>query len=134
MNISLFQRAAAAVIVTLAALATPAAASTCYVVLDKSDTVIYQGARPPVDLSVGGATARDAMRKRGEHMEMFETTQCPERNALTRAGKGEASVDEIVAGIRPYQRVGRTGVTSGDDNVPAFAASSTDRVVIPLTY
>ena len=38
-----------------AASAGPVAASTCYVVLDRGENVIYQGTQPPVDLSVATA-------------------------------------------------------------------------------
>jgi len=69
------------------------------------------------------------MRHRGEFMESFETQNCPERNARTRIGQGEASVDEIVAGIRPYQRTGRAAARSDDDDA-AFAAPSTNAVQV----
>jgi hypothetical protein len=116
-----------------AASAGPVAASTCYVVLDRGENVIYQSTQPPVDLSATGFGAREAMRRRGEFMESFESTQCVERNALTRAGKGEASVDEIVAGVRPYQRVGRVGAMARqDEGAATFAQPSTDAVQIRL--
>ena len=117
--------------VALAAVPGPAAASTCYVVYDRGNAVIYQGIRPPVDLSVSGIDAREAMRRRGEFMESFETTNCPERNARTSAGQGDASVDEIVAGIRPYQRSRRDGATvQSDDETPMFAQPSTNAVQV----
>lgn len=117
-----------------AAFTGPATASTCYVVLDRGDKVIYQGTQPPVDLSVTGIDAREAMRRRGEHMESFESQKCVERNARTRAGKGEASVDEIVAGVKPYQRVGRVGAMSTpDDGGGNFAQPSSDSVQVRLS-
>ena len=113
----------------LAATALPAVAGTCYVVYDRGNNVVYQGQHPPVDLSVTGIDAREAMRHRGEFMESFETQNCPERNARTRIGQGEASVDEIVAGIRPYQRTGRAAARSDDDDAE-FAAPSTNAVQV----
>ena len=117
-----------------AVLAPLAQAATCYVVFDRSDNVIYQSVKPPVDLSIKGAGERDALRRRGEFMEVFESQQCVERNALTRAGKGEASVDEIVAGVKPYQRVLSVGALSPpDDAAASFAQPSTDSVQIRLS-
>ena len=118
-----------------AALAAPARATPCYVVIDRADNVIYQSTKPPVDLSVRGDAARDAMRRRGELMEMFDSQACTERSARSVSGKGEASVDEIVAGIRPYQRVGRVGAMSAaDDDAGTFADPSANSARAPLTY
>jgi hypothetical protein len=113
----------------LAAAALPAAAGPCYVVYDRHNNVVYQGQQPPVDLSVNGIDAREAMRHRGEFMESFESQSCPERNARTRAGQGEASVDEIVAGIKPYQRASRATARS-DDDAGSFATPSTNAVQV----
>ena len=115
--------------------ATLAVASPCYVVLDKSDNVIYQSTTPPVDLSAKGAASRDAMRRRGEFMEVFESQQCVERNARSASGKGEASVEEIVAGVRTYQRVGRVGaLSSSDEDAGRFADPSANSGRAPLSY
>jgi hypothetical protein len=92
----------------LASLAGPAAAAPCYVVLDRSDNVVYQGTLPPVDLSSAGDAARDALRKRGDVLINFDTTNCPQRKPSLANGKSEASVDEIVAGIRSYSLEGRS--------------------------
>lgn len=114
---------------SLAAVALPAAAGPCYVVFDRANSVIYQGTQPPVDMSVSGIDAREAMRRRGEFMESFDSQNCPERNARTRAGQGEASVDEIVAGIKPYNRAGRAASRS-DEDFGNFAAPSTNAVQV----
>lgn len=115
------------------AFATLADASPCYVVLDKSDNVIYQSIHPPVDLSTKGAAARDAMRHRGEFMEVFNSNKCVERSS--RSGKGEASVDEIVAGVKPYQRVGRVGAMANpDSDVGRFVDPSASGARAPLSY
>ena len=47
-----------------AAFAPLAQAATCYVVFDRSDSVIYQSVKPPVDLSVQGAGASRRARRR----------------------------------------------------------------------
>ena len=53
-----------------------AAASTCYVVLDAKDTIVYQASMPPVDMSDRGAAARDALRQRGNYLLFMETERC----------------------------------------------------------
>ena len=50
---------AAAMIIGIAA---PAAASNCYIIVDRANEVIYQGTAPPIDLSDEGASERDALR------------------------------------------------------------------------
>ena len=115
--------------------ATLADASPCYVVLDKSDNVIYQSTHPPVDLSTKGAAARDAMRHRGEFMEVFNSNKCVEHSARSRSGKGEASVDEIVAAVKPYQRVGRVGAMANpDSDAGRFVDPSASGARAPLSY
>jgi hypothetical protein len=122
-------------IAALAVFVTPAVASPCYVVFDKPGNVIYQSTHPPVDMSVQGAAARNAMRRRGEFIEYFESNQCTERSAGSKSGKGEASVDEIVAGIKPYQQVGRVGAMSNpDDDAGQFAIPSSNSLTAPPSY
>jgi hypothetical protein len=109
-------RANTAVMAALAAagvalFANPAAAGPCYVVLDRSDAVIYQSPQPPVDLSTAGAAAREAMRKRGEDLLNFDAENCPVRIPVSRSGKAEASVDEIVATFKPYNTVGMSNAS-----------------------
>jgi len=135
MNIRLVLLAMLAATAAAAALAAPALATPCYVVIDRSDNVIYQSTKPPVDLSVRGDAARDAMRRRGELMEMFDSQACVERSARSVSGKGEASVDEIVTGVRAYQRVGRVGAMSAaDDDAGTFADPSASSARAPLSY
>ena len=73
-------------------------ASTCYLVINAKDAVIYRENTTPVDLSDRGAAARDAMRQRGELLMIVDTEQCW---PVAAASPGQATVDEIVAGIRP---------------------------------
>ena len=61
----------------LAALAAGVAtASTCYVILDAKETVVYRASTPPVDMSERGAAARDALRQRGNYLLFMETERC----------------------------------------------------------
>ena len=78
----------------------------CDVVIDRTGMVVYQDVVPPVDMSQRGAAARDRMRERGEQLMIIETEQCPRLVFSTIANS--ASVDEIVASMRPY-----VGVTGG---------------------
>lgn len=102
-------------------------ATTCHIVLDRSDVVIYRDVVPPVDLSERGRGARAAMRQRGEFLLMMESDQCA-RFVVTTAGAGGATVEEIVAGLRSYpSAAGAGGVMSSarPTTGPAPAAPST---------
>jgi hypothetical protein len=124
---------AGAFALAVAVAATPAAADPCYVVLDRSDRVIYQGLTPPVDMSSEGTPARDAMRRRGELLEQFDSTRCTQRSAKEADGKGEESVDQIVSQIKPYQRAGRAAAqTVPDDKGGTFATRQSDVVRINI--
>ena len=95
--------AACGAALALAALA--AEAVTCDVVIDRNNTVVYQDVTPPVDLSERGGAAREKMRQRGELLMIIDADQCP--RLVFSSITGAASVDEIVAGMRPY--IGATG-------------------------
>ena len=94
--------AAAAMLVASA----PVAAFNCYLIVDRTNEVTYQGYTAPVDLSDDGAPARDAMRARGEQLIVMDTDRCPAIDRAHIASKGgPASVEEIVSGMRsaiPY--------------------------------
>ena len=81
-------------------------AISCDIVVDRTGSVVYQDVSPPVDMSERGAAARDRMRQRGEQLMIIEADQCPRLVFSTISNS--ASVDEIVAGMRPY-----VGVTGG---------------------
>jgi hypothetical protein len=81
-------------------------AVTCDIVLDRNNNVIYQDTTPPVDMSERGAAAREKMRQRGELLMIIESDQCP--RLVYAPVTGAASVDAIVAEMRPY-----VAVTSG---------------------
>ena len=53
-----------------------ATASTCYVILDAKETVVYRASTPPVDMSDRGAAARDALRQNGNYLLFMETQRC----------------------------------------------------------
>ena len=113
----------------------PALAATCYFVYDRNDNVIYRDTQPPVDMSVRGNAARDAMRQRGEYLLFTETDRCAPLAFLTGPGTpGTLSVDQIVAGYpamakpdpnsSPVAR--RTGTAAtGTRATPAASTTST---------
>ena len=91
---------------TAAMFAGPASALTCYTILDKSDTVIYRGYEPPVDMSAAGAVARESMRRQGQYMMVSYVDECllvggsRWMSASQTGTYAPATVDEIVAGVR----------------------------------
>lgn len=107
-----------------------AAAITCYAVIDRNDTTIYQDTQPPFDLSTeGGPAARDTLRARDELLTISESDRCPVVAAPPGAtGYQPASVDEIVSGIREYAKPvpGMSyGSKGGAGSAPAARSSST---------
>ncbi|MEP6996570.1 MAG: hypothetical protein ABI900_02925 [Betaproteobacteria bacterium] len=119
---------AAALGVAIGASAFPAEAMVCNIVFDRNDQVIYRDATPPLDLSDGGSRARAAMRQRGEYLMVIDTDRCAQVVPTT-ATSSAASVEDIVAGMRPY--LGRSGgrVTTG--GAAAGGAGSTVRTAAP---
>jgi hypothetical protein len=99
-------------LLTIAA-ATPAAAYECYVIVDRNNEVVYQDVTPPIDLSSEGAVSRDSIRARGQQLITLDARNCPaiDRGHLTGKG-GPASVEEIVAGMRPAVAYGIGGQTA----------------------
>jgi len=101
MRIRLFLRLGAGAAMALWALG--AHAISCDIVVDRSGAVVYQDVKPPVDMSDKGAVARERMRQRGEQLMIVEVDSCP--RLVFSPVDGMASVDEIVAGMRPYVAV-----------------------------
>lgn len=66
----------AAAVSALAAATPLAFAVTCFEVFDRGDVLIYRDTVSPVDLSTAGASAREAMRSRGETLVFFDTDVC----------------------------------------------------------
>ena len=88
----------------------PAVAFNCYMIVDKSNEVIYQDTVTPVDLSDEGAPVRDALRARGQQLVVMDTDNCPGIDRARVAGKGgPATVEEIVAGMRSAASYGTGG-------------------------
>lgn len=107
--------AAAAILVA----ATPVAAFNCYLIVDRTNEVTYQGYTAPVDLSDDGAPARDAMRARGEQLIVMDTDHCPAIDRAHIASRGgPATVEEIVSGMR-------TAVTYGAQPSRSDSGAST---------
>lgn len=113
--------------VALACAAAPAAAFECYVIVEHGNEVIYQDATPPIDMSADGAAARDALRARGQQLITMDTQRCPPIDRGRVAGKGgPATVEEIVAGMRPAVPFGIGGRAnqatsdSGGINLPTI--------------
>jgi len=60
----------------LAVAASAADATTCYVILDAKETIVYRAPMPPVDMSDRGAAAREALRQEGNYLLFMETERC----------------------------------------------------------
>jgi hypothetical protein len=101
-----------------AALSGPAAAITCYTVLDRNDNVIYRDTYPPVDLSDQGAADRQRMRNRGEHLLAMESERCPGiQFFMGNAGTTTLNVDQVVSGMPVRGIPGASG--GGNEVTPA---------------
>jgi hypothetical protein len=100
------------------ALAVPAIGAECYVIVDRGNDIVYQGLTSPVDLSDAGKAAREALRAHGQQLIVMNTDTCPPIDKARITGNGKpASVDEIVAGMRPAIPFGRGGsAASNRDN------------------
>jgi hypothetical protein len=111
-----------AAIVGLAALgATPSASAiTCYLILDRTDTVVYRDSAPPFDLSEAESAQRMALRQRGHHLLIAEFDNCYSVGYVTTTGGGTASVDEIVMQLKPAigTTVGKSSYVPGTGGTP----------------
>ena len=96
-----------------------AGAITCHLMFDRSDQLIYQDITPPVDLSDNGATARAALRNRGDYLMVIDTDRCPRISSVAAGGTSVASVDDIVGGMRPYM-----GLSAGGPSARQYVRSS----------
>jgi hypothetical protein len=113
-----------------AAASLPAQAITCYSIIDRTDSTVYQDTTPPFDLSTeGGTAARNTLRSRNEFLVIAETDRCPLVSAPPGStGYQPASVEEIVAGVMPYgagARLAPSGNRGGSTarSAPAPAAA-----------
>jgi hypothetical protein len=100
-----------------------ATASTCYIVLDRSENVIYRGTFPPLDLSERGQADRDAMRRRGEHLIAMESDRCPGVEFFTgSAGSATLTVDQIIGGL-PLRGSSAAGYAAPSSSAPVPIAA-----------
>jgi hypothetical protein len=118
----------AALGVIIGASSVPAEAMICNIVFDRNDQVIYRDTTPPLDLSDGGARARAAMRQRGEYLMVIDADRCAQLVPAT-ATSSAASVEDIVAGMRPY--LGRAGGSATSGGAAAGGTGSSVRTAAP---
>jgi hypothetical protein len=115
----------------LIAAAAPAMAFNCYLVLDRSDNLIYQDVVSPVDLSDRGAAQREQMRARGEHLISLDSERCPQVVFFTgTAGTKNLAVDQVVAGLPTRDLGARYGMRAGDAAAVASIGAG-GKVVVP---
>ncbi len=116
---------------TILGMAAPAVALNCYMIVDRSNEVIYQDITSPIDLSDEGNADRDALRQRGQQLIAMDAERCPAIDRARFAGKGgPATVDEIVAGMRPAATFG-TGATPASTGPDSTAAITLPRITVP---
>ena len=126
-----FRLSCAVAATLLSVAATPVAARSCFVIVDKTNDVIYQSSFPPVDLSDDGTPARDAMRARGQQLIAMDTDTCPaiDRAHIAGAG-GPATVEEIVAGMRSAVPYG-IGARPARPDAAAAGGITLPRITVP---
>lgn len=106
--------------------AATATAGTCYVVLDRNDTVIFRDVTPPFDLSETKSPERAAMRQRGEHLLVADFDKCEPAGFISpTTGGTTASVEDIVTQLKPAiaPSVGSRQGTAAAKGAPAAAAA-----------
>ena len=90
----------------IAAYSAGAQAFTCYQLFDRSDNVIYRSTLPPVDMSMDGDQAREALRARGDYLMFVDFDKCPEVEfRFGEAGNRDLSIESVVEGITPMSQV-----------------------------
>lgn len=105
----------------------PASGLACYTILDKSDTVVYRGYEPPVDMSAAGAVARESMRRQGQYMMVSYVDECmlvggSRWMSAAQAGTyAPATVDEIVSGMRPFAAGAPSGTPTSVGGAPSVS-------------
>lgn len=112
----------------LAGATPPVLAVTCFEVFDRSETLIYRDTVSPVDLSTAGASAREALRARGETLVFFETDICIISGKAGATPGKTLTTDEIMAEWQSFGR-GRSGTALSRSagvpaGLPAAAAAS----------
>jgi hypothetical protein len=94
------------------AFAMPVSAAMCYEVIDRNGVVTYRDTHTPVDLSAAGASAREAMRQRGELLVIYDARTCLVLARTSLTGGKPLSADQIVAEWRPMDGKGGWGTYS----------------------
>ena len=83
--------------------AVPASAIVCYTLLDTSDTVLYRGYEPPVDMSAAPWAASEVLRQKKQFLMISNVDDCFLVASPSEAGRyGPATVEEIVSGMRQF--------------------------------
>ena len=96
------------------ALAVPAAAVPCYMIVDNTDTVLYRDTAPPFDLSAPRSPQRAALRARGNLLLIAEFENCNAVGYISKSTGGTtASVDEIVMQLKPAALTSIGGISGG---------------------
>ena len=98
--------------------ASAGAGTTCYVVLDRTDMVIYRDVVPPFDLSDPKSPERTRLRARGEHMLIADFDKCEPAGFISpTTGGTTASVEDIVMQLKPAIAPS-VGTMGGGSNEP----------------
>ena len=93
---------ASLVIAALLAVAGPAVAAPCFLIIDRNDVILYRDLVPPFDLSTTRSQDRDALRQRGHLLLVAEFEQCNSVGYISATtGRTTATVDEIVMQLKP---------------------------------
>lgn len=99
-------------VVLAATVAAPANAVICYTLIDRSETLLYRGSSPPVDMSNAGTAQRDELRRNHQYLMIADVDRCDAVAAAAGStGYRQATVDEIVGQMRGYLSYG--GISSG---------------------
>lgn len=111
--------------IVILAIAGPAAARTCYTLLDRNDNVVYRDTFSPVDLSDQGEAARVQLRQRGEYLLISEEEQCQQvRFVFGPGGSTALSVDDFLGRLQPSTRASGGTLTTAPQGARGPASSA----------
>ena len=117
---------------SLLSMANGAAASTCYVLYDRFDNIVYRNTMSPIDMSDQGAPARAAMRQRGEYLMVMESDRCaPVTFVFGGAGSKTLSIDEIVGGFPASSPSASDAATKATRRTGAAPTPATPSTTVP---
>jgi hypothetical protein len=112
-------------VIVILAIAGPAAARTCYTLLDRNDNVVYRDTFSPVDLSDQGEAARAQLRQRGEYLLISEEEHCPQVTfVLGPGGSAALSVDDFLGGLQPGAHASGGAITKAPQGARGPASSA----------